>query len=320
MKQSLICPAATAAAALLVFSACINPRVIVEIDKQLPPTAADKVVAFSHLDSLPEACDTVGRLRIKDSGLTLPSRGTLPYVISYAKKKAAENGANAICIDENRPPARGTSTCRISATMLSLPDAQTSPFTAFLQQQAGINSDAAMVSRVIDDLSHEYRPRNTVKLSTGPAWIYSDIYTASGKRKGCFAMDLMAEYEHTWKSGLGVGATFARTWGFVDDDKVNLTYAGPSIVYAYREAHHWGAEVALGAGYAHYNDGLLSGNGVGFLWKAGAEYLITRHIGLGAELNVLGTTFSEPDGLELPKGKSYGFSRVNLLIGLRAYF
>lgn len=304
----------------LLLTSCINPRVIMSVDKVLPATSAEQVVVFEHADSLPVKCDTVGRLRVKDSGFTLPSRGTYPYVVSYAKKKAAECGANALNIDEHKLPKMGTTTHQIWATMLSLPDAKESTFTAWAQQESKLNRDAVMVGRVLEDLSHDFRPHHAVKVSTGPAWIYSDIYTATGVQKNTFAMDLLAEYEYTWKSGLGVGATFSHAWGFMGDDRLKLTYAGPSFVCAYRETHHWGAEVAVGMGYARYSDGYRSSNGFGMLTKLGAEYLFTRHWGIGAEMNLITTTFRKPDEVVLPKNSSFGFNRLDLLIGLRAYF
>lgn len=304
----------------LFLTSCINPRVIMSVDKVLPATSAEQVVVFEHVDSLPVKCDTVGHLRLKDSGFTLPSRGTYPYVVSYARKKAAECGANALNIDEHKLPKRGTTTHQVWATMLLLPDAQESTFTAWAQLESNLNRDAAMVGRVLEDLSHDFRPHHALKLSAGPAWIYSDIYTATGVRKNTFAMDLMAEYEYTWKSGLGVGATFSHAWGFVDGNPLKLIYVGPSFVYAFREARQWGAEVAIGIGYARYNDGYRSDNGFGMMYKVGAEYLFTRHLGVGAEINLLDTRFSEPEGVDLPKNEAFGFSRLNLLIGLRAYF
>lgn len=305
--------------AVMFLTGC-NPRVIVDVDKVLPATLADQVIVFERADSLPVKCDTVGRLRVKDSGFTLPSRGTYPYVVSFAKMKAAECGANALNIDEHKLPKGGTTTHRIWATMLSLPTAQESTFTAWAQQETNLNRDAAMVGRVLEDLSHDFRPHHAVKVSTGPAWIYSDIYTATGVRKNTFAMDFMAEYEYTWKSGVGVGATFSQAWGFVGDDRLKLTYAGPSFLYAYREAHHWGSEVAFGIGYARYSDDYRSSNGFGMLTKLGAEYLFTRHWGIGVEMNLITTTFRKPDEIILPKNVSFGFNRLDLLVGLRAYF
>ena len=304
----------------LFLTSCINPRVIVSVDKALPAIPEEQVVVFESADSLPVKCDTVGHLRVMDSGLTLPSRGTYPYIVSCAKKKAAECGANALNIDEHKLPKTGTTTHQIRATMLSLPDAKESAFTAWAQLESNLNRDAAMVGRVLEDLSHDFRPHHTFMVSAGPACIYSEIYTATGVRKNTFAMDLMAEYEYTWKSGLGVGATFSHAWGFMDDDRLKLIYAGPSFVYAYREAHNWGVEVALGMGYAHYSYGYRLDNGFGMLYKVGAEYLFTRHIGVGTEFNLLSTSFRKPDDVVLPKGESFGFSRFELLVGLRAYF
>ena len=303
----------------ILLTGCINPRVIVHVDKVLPAKSADQVIVFENVDSLPVMCDTVGCLRVKDSGFTLPSRGTYPYVISLAKRKTAECGANTLCVDEHYVP-RGSTTYCIRATMLSLPNPQESPFTAWALQQTNINRDAAMVGRVLEDLSHGFRPSNVFKVSAGPALIYSDIYTPTGVQKSTFATNLMADYEHIWKRGYGLGMHVARAWASVDNEKLNLTYVGPSFAAAFREVHKWGLEAALGMGYAYYNDGYHSGHGMGFMFKIGTEYLFTRHIGVGAEINLLSTTFQKPDDVVLPKNKGYGYNQINLLFGPRIYF
>jgi hypothetical protein len=73
-------------------------------------------------------------------------------------------------------------------------------------------------------------------------------------------------------------------------------------------------------GYAYYTEPGYDLNGMGFMFKAGAEYQLTSHFGLGVELSRLITRFREPKGFSLPDDGNFGFARFGVLAGLRFYF
>lgn len=64
----------------LLLTAC-SPRVITKIKQELPARSADSVMVFLHGDPLPEECDTVGSIRVSDTGFTSTSRCQYPQVL-----------------------------------------------------------------------------------------------------------------------------------------------------------------------------------------------------------------------------------------------
>lgn len=308
----------------LLFASC-SPRVSTKLQKKMPPRSADSVMVFLNGDPLPDECDTIGFVRVRDTGFTLTSRCRYPQVLALATDKTAKAGGNALYIDEHlNPNPLGSSCHRIRGTMLLLPSAQVSMETAMAVQTAEIRRDVERVNKVLQDMSYE-RPRNemknVLKAETGPGLIYSKIYTSHGvyRTKGTF--DLHLEYEHVWSSGLAVGINYLRSqsW-FGDNGDLRLHYVGPCFIAAMRRSRHWGGDISLGIGYAAYKDAFHSGSGVGLMFDWGVEYVFNKHVGLGASFGFVITDFSKPSDIVLPQKEIYGFRRINLLIGPRFYF
>ena len=56
--------------------------------------------------------------------------------------------------------------------------------------------------------------------------------------------------------------------------------------------------------------------------RAGMDYCLTRHFGIGVDVNIETATFKRPDNADgyLQSGEMYGFRRLNMLAGLRYFF
>lgn len=163
---------------------------------------------------------------------------------------------------------------------------------------------------------------NKLKLSGGPMWTDSKVYVTSERYyKFRTGFDVMLDFQHLWQRGFGLGIDYAyhRTsfegWGHY-----TLIYVGPSFVYANRSIDRFTFDAAFGVGYAYYTEPGYDLNGMGFMFKAGAEYQLTSHFGLGVELSRLITRFREPKGFSLPDDGNFGFARFGVLAGLRFYF
>ena len=137
-------------------------------------------------------------------------------------------------------------------------------------------------------------------------------------------MDLFLEYEHIGTSGLGLGinAKYNRT-SFGDGIDANLIYVGPSLVYSYITTAKFRWNLAVGLGYAHYNESNFAGSnqsGFGLLSKVGIDYLFSERWGIGIEANLISHRFSKPKGFQLKKNEYYGYNTIGLSFGFRHYF
>lgn len=312
----------------LLLTAC-SPRVITKIKQELPARSADSVMVFLHGDPLPEECDTVGSIRVSDTGFTSTSRCQYPQVLTLATTKTAECGGNALCIDTHTEPQPLGSTChQIRGTMLLLPSPFVSASTAMAVQWAEVRRDEELANQVLQDLSRGYTPQNIVKVSIGPSLIYSKLYISNQEYKSKEAFDVQLEYEHIWPKGSGIGISYYGCQTSYYDGNFRVHYFGPSYVYAYRDVRRkFGLGLSLGFGPAFYKDefsqyknGYRKGYGIGFMYKVYAEYILGKHFGLGAELGLLSTFFSKPADVKMPKDERYGVQRVNFLVGPRFYF
>ena len=153
-------------------------------------------------------------------------------------------------------------------------------------------------------------------------WTDSKVYVTSERYyKFRTGFDVMLDFQHLWQRGFGLGVDYAyhRTsfegWGHY-----TLVYVGPSFVYANRSIDRFTFDAALGVGYAYFTEPGYDLNGMGFMFKVGAEYQLTSHFGLGVELSRLTSRFREPEGFSLPGDENFGYARFGVLAGLRFYF
>ena len=177
-------------------------------------------------------------------------------------------------------------------------------------------------------------PSNVFKVSAGPGFIYSKMYLPRKVYKHHGSFDLDVTYQHTWRKGWGVGLNYVFSMANYNREfLITQNYIGPSAVYAFSKKR-LRADMSLGVGYvlyaervkvydSHHREQVLKGNenGFGIYMQVGAEYMITKHFGIGAQAALLSTNYPEPDveGVML-EDEAYGIRRINFLIGPRVYF
>ena len=186
-------------------------------------------------------------------------------------------------------------------------------------------------------------PSNVIKVNGGLSFITSKMYLpdythgarvkSQSWQPGFMAS---ADYEHYWKSGWGFGLNFFYDYTSyrIDGNKgahayldLKSTYIGPSLAYSGCFNKYWRVACAFGMGYGHLGGDLSDSGGFGMMYKAGIEYMVNSHFGLGVELNELVIYTKEDDGMK--KLKKYatsesdvtsGMSCLGLAAGVRFYF
>ena len=186
-------------------------------------------------------------------------------------------------------------------------------------------------------------PSNVIKVSGGLDFVTSKMYlpdhtTGADKVKATSwqpGVSALLDYEHFWKSGWGIG------WNFMYNDtrysidgygpSVSLAlrsfYFGPSVLYSGCFMDHWRVECGWGMGYGSLGGDLADYGGIGMMFKAGIEYMVNRHFGVGVELNEL-VIYTKEDDLMKEFKHVYssesdvlsGMSCLGLAAGIRFYF
>lgn len=187
--------------------------------------------------------------------------------------------------------------------------------------------------------------RHMVFISGGGSIIESKVYDQLSAASNKIGFDYMAGYD--WiisKSGLGVGILYN---GFFSSRKVHMqtgygygeitphttifinTIAPQFVVDIVRPASRWAFSFKAGIGLSGVTEALkLHGElterhtkyGIGVTLMAGAEYRITRHIGITAGLAAIssyfGTFYDEESGFD----RIDGINRISLDFGLKYRF
>ena len=183
-------------------------------------------------------------------------------------------------------------------------------------------------------------PSDIVKLSGGLSFIISNVYIDNQYENKVMrsiwrpGISALLEYEHIFKSGWGFGLNviyndtrYKNT--YINSAKKNLAlrqiYLGPSVVRRSLIGNRWLVEGAFGIGYSHLGGDFLDGtSGLGFMLKGGVEYMLSKHVGIGVEMNdVIAITGENNDALIKKYSEENSWSgtfRIDFAAGIRFYF
>ncbi|WP_295963751.1 hypothetical protein [uncultured Alistipes sp.] len=180
-----------------------------------------------------------------------------------------------------------------------------------------------------EHLAPRDRAQHTVFANAGYLAILSALYfeeSSSGSLNSGF--DLMAGYNWTSRRGLGVGIIYSGGFISAERDAVKRTtrlhYIAPEFVARQRAGRRWLFREAVGVGYGRYvrsyGERRGSRGGAGIHERASVEFMLTRHIGLSAEVGGQWLIVRSPDvgdGAELTLN---GILRFQCSGGIRLYF
>ena len=167
------------------------------------------------------------------------------------------------------------------------------------------------------------------------AFITSKVYIYDG-HKGMNhyswrpGVSFLAEYEHVWPSGWGIGTTLDyihTVYGgnlYKSSYDFNLFYWGVGGVYRLKLGDHWRMNFGLGLGWAQIGGDVdEESSGVGVMEKAGVEYRLSPRIGLNLQLIEIASWFPKPESYKQLERKNpgefegdYGFYRLELSAGI----
>ncbi|SFW45045.1 Outer membrane protein beta-barrel domain-containing protein [Prevotellaceae bacterium HUN156] len=310
------------------------PKVTAETSEKLPSRSADSVMVYGEDKTMPEEARAIGRVKVTDGGMTATYKCLFPNVIALAVKKTAECGGNALQIDRHKNPDLASSCHRIWATMYVLPDSMIKISSKTALQELEERNDAEILARVKGQkLLYEptYKgPQNIFKAGVGPAWIISDVETAGRIYKSKSGSVLTADYQHIWKSGFGVGLNYMCFDASFDEGfDMKIHYIGPSVLYSYMLNDNWRLEASFGIGYANYSESVTtieykyseSHSYIGALSQLGVEYMLSKKVGLGLQVDIFTMRMNEPEGgkYSTEKYDFYGMRRFDTSLGLRFY-
>ncbi len=319
---------------LLVLSAVVtacSPIVSTQLTAVYPPQPVNAVNVVEE-SQVPNSAQPVGKVAVIDRGLGFKCQ--YEKLLEIAKARTAACGANGLILTEPMT-ANVTSPCnQVYGTMFLMTDNNVDPSKPNPVMTAVSSERVALAN---------YRrktklPTNILKVNVGPSLMTSKLeyyYTTDGtnvrkaKLKSKTGLDFSVDYARLWRTGWGFGVNLIHNTttfegnSLLPDNDVSLTYLGPSLIWSRKTTEGWRWEVAIGLGYSHYSQKVTgaateSGSGFGTLSKIGVDYCITDKFAIGAELNSISQHFKAPAGWD--SDDSYGFGRINLMIGARYFF
>lgn len=319
-------------AAAVLTGCSTTPRVIADVVEQLPSQPMEKVAVYDTDASVPRGARPIGKVSVTDGGMTPAYKCLYSNMLALAVRKTAESGGNALHIDEHRTPGFWTSSChRIWGTMYVLPDSLVDGNAQSLVLKMEEEKDKELLAMAQEQIKRREKaldnPANIFKVNIGPSWITSELQMPTKTYKGETGITLEIDYQHFWRSGIGIGFNYLyHSTSFDEASGVKLHYFGPSVAYGIKLGNSWRMDVALGVGYSVYLEklkGFVAGesseSNVGLLGQFGIEYMLSKSIGIGIQLNSFTMSMKRPDGIDTSKYDFYGIKRLDALLGLRFY-
>lgn len=312
---------------ILLLPLCLGscaPKVITDLVKSYPSrVTADEVRLYGVGHSVPELAEFIGNVKVVDGGAS--TKCNYDQVVALAKQETAKKGGNALALTDHRKPSLLGSSChQIAGNMLWIGDTVNVTGEETYSVPVPINSE---------NMSHAETSKSPFQHSTfyaniGYAFMTNKFYLPKGAsghpRKG---MDWQVGYDWVSRSGFGAGLMYSGykssySYSHVDVN-VGLAYIAPQFVMK-QKVGRWGIEEKFGIGYFKYRESAkgvsesLSGFGYNFL--IGAEYYLSDHIGIGANLGYIGSSLPKQDNIDYKDGEHSGIFRLHLDAGIRFHF
>lgn len=303
----------------ILLSACA-PKVITDIaNPQQPRVAAEEVRLYEVEEAVPQTAQLIGHVKVADNGLT--TRCSYEQVVALAKEETAQNGGNALALTRHKKPSVWSSCHQIAGNMLWIDnfDVQTVP-AKNLPATTGTDSCPCEEQSAFQ--------HHTFYANMGYAFITSKFYLpqgATGHPKN--GLDWQLGYDWMSKSGFGAGLMYAgyrSSFTYTGADyKIGLTYVAPQFVMR-QQSGRWSFEEKAGIGYFNYKESAnaesASSAGVGYNFLLGAEYALSKHIGIGGNIGYIASSLSEQAGTAQSEDDSSGIFRLHFNVGVRFHF
>lgn len=224
-------------------------------------------------------------------------------------------------------PSTVTSTS--SSTVTNTPETIVTTTATVTSTSSGPTSETYRPRTRREHLAGRNRSQHTLFVNAGYTAIISNLYlTESSSGSLNEGLDIWAGYNWTSRRGFGVGILYSGAFISAERDgftrRSRLHYVAPEFVARQRVGRRWlfreSAGIGVGAYIRSYRDQRGSRWGVGFHETVSAEYMLTRHLGLGASIGAQWLLVGSPDvddGWEL---NFVGIFRYQFGGGLRVYF
>lgn len=318
--------------AAILTSCSTTPRVIADVVEQLPSQPAEKVMVYDTDERVPRGAKPIGKVNVTDGGMTPAYKCLYSNMLALAVRKTAECGGNALHVDEHKTPNFWISNChRIWGTIYVLPDSLVTSDAPSAISRLEEKKDQELLAMTQEQIRQREKaldnPDNIFKVSVGPSWITSELQTPTKAYKNETGIALELDYQHLWRSGIGIGFNYLyHSTSFNEAYGVNMHYFGPSVVYGVKLGDNWRMDCALGLGYSVYTEKVKgyfseenSDSNIGLLVQLGIEYMLSKNIGIGLQLNSFTMSMKRPDGIDTSKYDFYGIKRLDAQLGLRFY-
>lgn len=317
------------------FTGC-SPKVYTRIETIFPSRPAGSPVLVYEIEETPPArTEVLGDIQIGDTGFSTGCQ--YDQVLRTAKDETNKIGGNGLHLTwHKRPSVFGSSCHQITADMLRLSDSvYRSAYPDYDTEQArqtvlytASSGSAPTDTRTVESSD---RQNSTLILNAGYAFITSKFDILEGySGDPTSGLDINAAYQWTGRSGFGFGLRYSGYFTSISgaDEKlsIGLHYAAPEFVVREEYGRRWVLHGSFGVGYACYRESLdrisVSFSGYGFHAEAGAEYKLSKSVGIGIALGAYNARIKEADKLmkKYTENAKAAITRISFNGGLRVHF
>lgn len=294
----------------------------------LPP---DSVQVFLPADSVPPRTLAIGTVKVKDGGLS--SEGGYESVLQKAINETAKSGGNGLKLESHRAPDHTNSIHRVWGTMLrmkhhaadSVVKASRRKALEYSDETVSMQNPQPQVKQQQLEKLQEATSLDGLRLGIGPTWLLSRYQVGNRTYKSKGGVGITVDYKHIWQSGIGVGVNYLHDYHSFDGTiSMRMNYIGPSAAFCYMKGRSWRWGCGLGIGYGWYSESVgdlsYSDDHLATLAYLNVEYMASRNIGIGLQMNAFTMRLQKPNDFELKDNEFYGIQQLGLQVALNYYF
>ncbi len=313
---------------IIMLTGC-QPRVLTDIMMTYPEKSINDVVVYEPGDSIPADAMVLGYVAVVDRGTTTHCK--YDVVKSLAVQESAKNGGNGLQIVEHLKPSLRAGSCHqiVGNILLSGridPDSLVfitgNDYLAHLDER--LKAEEELYAKYEKKML-SLPPKNRLRANFGLGLDPDRVKTYDGNYHPELGSSMLISFEHVLQNNIYCGFTFIRTNATCQQlGEYDIFYIGPTVELAetFDKKHNWLYDVSIGMGLARYSiENLDKKAGFGMHFTVGVDYMLNRHLGVGAETGFVLGSFKKPENV-IPNSEDDGFGRGILMLsgGLRYYF
>ena len=265
---------AAAIALLLLLAGCSPSVMSITLKTYTPrPVETVQILNASQGQEAPQPSDTIGEVLVMRTAIK--AKDEYDRLSDLAAEVTAKKGGDILLVTQYKRPNFWSSRHVLRGIMLlHAPTAGALPTTEATESRP---------------------PRHIFKMDGGYGWTAGDFFQPLNNiYQNRYSPSWRASYSYMLLPTVGLKLAYDGTHYDFPTNDLTQHYVGLGLTSRYYLPRNWVVDEAFTLGCAFANDEIKKQHSFGATCDLGVEYMLTRHVGIGAEFNLIYSRYLSP--------------------------